>query len=180
MNTHIRDRAVKLLGACTASQTAAALGVDPSYISQLLSEPDFANAVATERAKYVESGMSKDAGWDTIEQKCLNKMTDLVEWVQKPADIMRFAMMANGAKRRSTILGNADSNLGGDTVVHLHLPAAAMVNFQLNAAKEVVAVEGKTLASIPSSALLAHVKGDKQLPQLVAPSQKGMTPDDFI
>lgn len=158
--TGVKERALELLGnGCNAAQTAAALGVTDAYISQLLAEEDFAQAVANGRAALVEKELGRDKQWNTLEDKILEKMHDLINYVQKPGELIRMAAIANAAKRRAAGLLTQDGASDTKTqIIVLQLPAVIEQKYAVNVQGEVVEVNGRPLATINSHLLLKEVQ----------------------
>ena len=95
------ERALNLLGkGVTPSQTAAALGITESAISQLLSRDEFADAVAELRYKNLLSYSERDEKADSIEDRLLKKLNDCIPYLMRPMEIARIYQIINAAKRR--------------------------------------------------------------------------------
>lgn len=160
----LSERIQELLGSgITASVVATTVGCDPSYISQLMENEEFSNGVAVLRAGKAEAGVRRDNKWDEIEDLALERTLQNLQFVHKPTDLVRVAMMANNAKRRAATF-TGDSAAAAPTVV-LNFPVAAVgsiINLQINSESQVVEVDGRSMAPLPT----------KHLQQMVAERRK--------
>lgn len=161
--TEFKNRALMLLGegGCNAAQAAAAIGCDPSYISQLMADDEFAMQVATARSASLEKELKRDANWDTLEDSLLRRMNDMLPFMNRPMEIIRAASIANAAKRRAIRGTAAGDGAGNAQVLVLQLPPIIEHHYTLNQNKEVVEIGGRTMATINSNTLLNHVNGSK-------------------
>lgn len=150
--TTLASRIKSLLGrGLSGNIVASSVGCDPSYISQLMENEDFKREVLELRARGAEGAIERDGKWDSLEQKALSKMEEILPMVMRPADIIRIAQIANAAKRTARELAN-----GGDTagdVVKITLPASATVYLQMNAQSQVVQIDDRSTAPLPTSHL---------------------------
>lgn len=175
----IAERIKELLGqGLPTNVVASAVGCEPSYVSQLMEQEDFKNAVLVARAGKAEGAVKRDNKWDEIESAALERAGSLVSLVSRPSDLIRIAAMANAAKRRSTEFANGSES--ASVTVNLTLPASAVVHFQMNAQAQVVEVDGQSMAPLPSKQLHEKLREraaernsagvvDVKLPELSAP-----------
>ena len=71
----MRDKILKLLGqGLTPQLVATAVGCEPSYVSQLLSEEAFALEVAQARCANLEEATDRDKKYDKLEDAFLQKL----------------------------------------------------------------------------------------------------------
>jgi hypothetical protein len=153
----LAERIKKLLGqGLTGSVVAAAVGCDPSYISQLLDDEDFKRDVSILRASNAEGAVKRDRSWDQVEDMALDKAIQMLPLVSRPSDLVRLAAMANAAKRRATEFAGGSENAA--PVVNLVLPHAASIHFQMNANSQVVEVDGRSMAALPTKHLADKLK----------------------
>lgn len=154
----MKDRLIALLGNGVApSAAAAAVGCDPSYVSQLLKAPDFAAKVAELRSASLMAATERDGKWDSLEDKLLAKLEDLLPFMLRPMEVVKALTAVNAAKRRGA--GQEQSQQVTNVVV-LQLPPVVRQRFQLNAAKEVIEVDGRTLLTMDGSQLLKGLRHD--------------------
>lgn len=155
MNTE--ERALKLLGSGTSQEVVAtALGVSPSYISQLLAKEDFAQKVAELRFVSLQDATNRDGKYDEIEDKLLKKLEDILPYFAKPREIVSAIVAINGAKRRGA---KNESNIHvQQTVVQLNLPGAIKQAFLVDPNNQVVQVGERDLTTIDAKSLLSRLK----------------------
>jgi hypothetical protein len=152
----MKDRILALLGNGVAPEaTAAAVGCTPAYISQLLKEPDFAAKVAELRCANLTQATERDGKYDTLEDKLLAKLEDLIPFMIKPMEVVKALSAMNSAKRRGA---GAESSSTVNNIVVLQLPQVIKNRFQVNDKQEVVEVDGRTLLTIDGSKLLKELK----------------------
>jgi hypothetical protein len=119
------ERALTLLGqGIEPSQVAAAIGVTPARISQLISDPEFAAKVADLRFKSLQKHNERDGSYDSLEDELLEKLKHMIPYMLKPMEVLRAIQVINGAKRRGASSEGAIQNQ--TTVVQLVLPATIM------------------------------------------------------
>ena len=88
-------RIKKLLGnGLPSSAVAEAVGVDPSFVSQLLADEDFKREVLTAKAARAEQALERDARWDRIEDKVLEKAEQMLPLISRPRDLIAIAQVA--------------------------------------------------------------------------------------
>lgn len=172
-----RDRILSLLGSgLDAGVVASAVGVTPSYISQLLKEPEFALAVAEKRTIELTQAKSIDDKWDSFEQRLLEKLEDLIPFFTQPKQILEALRVANSA-RRKTALNTTPINGGSKTYVQINVPAIIINKYKIDMAGGMVEVAGRNLQPMSSKTLLQTLKernggSDGQEPKLLAGTVK--------
>ena len=151
------ERALKLLGAgASQAQTAAALGVDPSLISQMMAQEDFSQQVAAPRFEHAQKHNERDATYDTLEDKTLKQLDKYLPMVTKPMELTRILATLNAAKRRGT---SAPEQIIQQTqVVNLILPTAATPQFVVGGNNQVVRAGDQNLVTIQPHALTDRLK----------------------
>lgn len=134
-----KERAMKLLGQGVEQETVAtALGVSPSYVSQLLSDPEFARAVTELRLKNLEAATDRDSKYDELEDELLDQLRGVSGYMTKPREIAGVLATLNKATRRGIRPENAPQ-VKQDVVV-LVFPAVIQQKFVTNHNNTVVAV----------------------------------------
>lgn len=153
--TSTRERALKLLGQNVDPTTvAAALGVTPAVISQLLSDSEFSRAVSELRFTSLTVETSRDERAGQIEDKLLEKLSNAVEFLVDPMKLALIYSKVNGAKRRGATA--PESIHQNQTVVPLTLPNVIFNQFTqhntvvVNGQNQVVKVGDKDLVTIQS------------------------------
>ena len=141
-----RERAIEFLcqGVSTL-QTAKALGVDPSYISQLRQEPDIAEKIAAAEAAVTKQDLDHDRLLNEAEDLALQRIHANMKFANLGQALAAFKVL-NGAVRRNDKPDAPQSNVT-NIQVNLTLPAAALPSYVMNQRNEIVEVEGKTMVS---------------------------------
>ena len=168
MSTSTESRALSLLGQGLGPETvSSAVGVSISRISQLLSDPVFAEQVAELRFKNLAKHNERDNKYDSLEDHLLVRMQDLLPLMIRPMEILKAISVINAAKRRGS--SSQEAIHGTKTVVQLSLPSNIVniftaQNLQLNVNNQVVKVGDKDLITIPAAALpkLLETKNENQ------------------
>lgn len=156
----MKDKILKLLGSGLApSVVSSAVGCDPSYVSRLLADQDFALEVAKLRCAEVEKGILTDEKYDLLENKLLEKLENVLTFMVRPRDILEAIRVINAAKRRATPGLVAES--GPSKIINLTIPIAVVAKFQLNGTGEVVEIEGRTLTNLPAATLMKSLETKK-------------------
>lgn len=154
--TSTEQRALELLvgGNLTQEQVAGAIGVDPSYISQLISREDFASTLASRRFEVLQSHNARDNKYDALEDTLLEKLEDNVQLMHRPLEILKSLQVINAAKRRGS--GVLDSTTQKQTVINLVLPTQIIQRFsQTNIHNQVIKAGSQELLTIQSANLLS-------------------------
>lgn len=156
-----KNRILALLGNGVApGLVASAVGCDHSYISQLLSNEEFALSVATLRCKDLEEVKERDNRYDKIEDKLLERLENIIPFIMRPREILHALQVVNSAKRRSLELqgsASATQNITNNNVVILQLPTKTINTFELSAQNEVVSVQGKALVPMSTDVLMKQL-----------------------
>lgn len=151
------ERAIKLLGSgLRPEQVATAIGVDPSRISQLLADQNFAAAVANLRFEALQRHNATDEAYDTIEEALIEKLSDVLPLMLKPMEILKAISVINAAKRRGQ---SAPDNITQQaTVVNLVMPTQIIQKFSMNSNNQITNVGSQTLQTMQSNVLLESTK----------------------
>ena len=158
----IKDRAVALLGqGVRPSIVAEACGVSPAYVSQILQEPAVAEEVARLRAVVLEKAVEHDTNLGRVEELALRKVESSLMFVKSPLEAARIFQIVNGAKRKAQIQDTSDAGIGGGDVLTILLPKAATEIFiKTNSQNQVIDVDGRSLAPMPSRMLTQFKKSE--------------------
>lgn len=174
-NTNIdnstESRALALLGSgISASVVAASLGVTESRISQLLSEDEFAQKVANLRYENLQKHNQRDATYDSLEDKLLQKMEDALPLMHRPMEILKSISVINAAKRRGT--STPDAILEKQQVIQLQIPIQIINKFTVNPEGQVTKIisenSEQSLLTIQSGSLDALIKEKRNDAKLIA------------
>lgn len=148
----------ELLGSgLTPEIVASAVGCDQSYISQLLSDENFAGEVAALRTVALANTTKRDGAINTAEDKLLDKLHEVIDSgaIYKPTDVLRAFQVVNNAHRR----GQPVHAAGGvvNNIIQLVLPTHVIRKFTTSRANEVIEVEGQTMVTMPAHTLLQRL-----------------------
>lgn len=159
----------RLLGILAAGvpHTAAALavGVSDSYISQLLATPEFSTALAERRSHRLESSIKYENTVESVRDRALKVLDSKLAFVKGPLEAARIFQILDSARRGTATPPTEATPLGVQQVAVI-LPQAAKVHISMNSQNQVIEVEGRSMATLPSKALPAlakQVEADKQL-----------------
>lgn len=163
--TGIADKALELLGqGVSQEQTALALGVSASAISQLMAQDEFAQKVQELRFNNLQSRNIRDATLDKLEDAALKKLDDLLPMVMKPMEATRILQVVNAAKRRGASAPEHITNTR--EIVNLTLPVSIVNQFQISTTSDnrVLSAGNQELVTIQSHRLgnLLEKKGVSQ------------------
>lgn len=152
-STSTEVRALALLGkGIPPSAVAAALGVDPSRITQLLSDDTFAAQVIEAKFESLSKHATRDLTIDAIEDSLLEKLKDTLPYMTRPMEILKSFSVINAAKRRA--LGHSEQVTQQQTIVQLNIPSIVVQKFSQNIHNQVVSIGDQSLVTIQSSQLL--------------------------
>lgn len=145
-----RERALTLLGSgLSPTVVASALGVTESYISQLLSEEEFAIQVTQLRYESLAKHNARDAELDKLEDKLIEKMHNLLPLMIRPMEVIRAFSIINAAKRRGA--STPQQITEQQTLVNLNIPITVENKFVVTSDNQVVEVNSQTLLPMQSS-----------------------------
>lgn len=156
------DQVKELLGCGLSNEVvASAVGCDPSYISQLLSDENFAAEISALRVTALAANNQRDKSINSIEDALLVKLHELVEgnMIYKPDQVLRAFHVVNNAKRRG--VAAHEGQVVNNTVVNLQIPRSVVNNFVVDARGTVVEVEGQTMVTMPAHQLLRTLAQEK-------------------
>jgi hypothetical protein len=153
----MKDQIIEMLGrGIPATQVAAAVGCDDSYISQLLASEEVSQQVSEAKAKNFSAFIAHDNDINAAEEAALKKVVGLVPFITKPSEAVRVFSVLNAAKRRTA--DAASNSQAVAQTVSLELPAAARVRFTLTQDKQVIEIEGRSMATLPAKSLAARLE----------------------
>lgn len=156
----IEERALSLLGnGISAESTAAALGVTPARISQLLSDEAFSEEVTKLRYKKLQKHNRRDAKYDDIEEKLITKLDKSLPFLVKPRDILSALQIINGAKRRGQ--DSTETAVANTNIVNIAIPTAIAQKFTVNINNHVIKAGEQELITMQSGTLLDKIKAER-------------------
>lgn len=165
--TATEDRALSLLGQGLGVEIVAnAVGVSPSRISQLLSEPEFASRVAELRYANLVKHSAIDAKYDEMESELQARMKDLIPFMMKPLEVMKALQVINAAKRRGASAPEAIT--AQQNVVQLVMPTQIINNFTqqaitVNVNNQVVKAGEQELVTVQSANMTKMLEASQAL-----------------
>lgn len=147
-----KERAVELLcQGVPTSQVAEALGVDPSYVSQLRADPGIMEKLAASQAIRTLEDVQHDSTIDEAEALALGKIKQTLPFANFGQALAAFKVL-NSAERRNT-RAQASGAVTQNIQVNLTLPVAALPNYVMNSRSEIVEVEGQTMLTATAKSL---------------------------
>lgn len=153
---------------------ADAVGCDPSYVSQVKSDPDVAAQIAAARIDSVEEAVLHDDILDRTELKALQRIERSLPSANFSQALAAYKILNAAARKNAP--QSSQQNLGTHIHVSLTLPASALPNYVKNAQNEIIEVDGRTMVTATTAgidALLAAraTKHQESLP-LITDVQK--------
>lgn len=149
----MKDRILSYLGqGLKPADVASIVGCSPSYISQLLTDPDFkaqALALRTDATRETSEDKILTNKYLAIEHKLLAAMEGQMAFAELPAITRALEVVANRQeKRMARIHAPTIAQQATQVVVNLTLPSHAVPEYQINAQREVVAIDSKPIAPL--------------------------------
>lgn len=158
-HTSTESRALTLLGSgVSPEQVAAALGVTPSTISQLLSRDDFALQVSQLRYEALSKHNLRDATYDALEDALLLKLKDLLPLMMRPMEILKALQTLNGAKRRGA--SAPEQITSQQNIVNIVIPTTIINKFVTNSRNQVIQTGTQELETMQSGSLLRKLRNN--------------------
>lgn len=151
-----KNQARDLLGSgLSTNVVASALGCSDGYISQLLSNEEFAAEVSRLRLLNLQSHNRRDGVVNSIEDALLEKLQDAISQnaFYKPKDLLHAFAVVNSAKRRG-VTHTDTAAPAGSTIINLNIPAPVARRFTIDSRGEVLQVDEQTLVTMPTGQLL--------------------------
>jgi hypothetical protein len=152
--TSAQSRALSLLGQGIGPEVvASAVGVSVSYISQLLSDPEFAGQVSSLRYESLAKHNVRDSAYNSLEDSLVEKMRDCLPYMIRPLEILKAIQIINSAKRRGS--STPDSILAQKEVVSLVMPTQIIQQFTTNINNQVIQAGTQELITVQSAGMNA-------------------------
>lgn len=152
----MQEKIVELLGrGIPATQVAAAVGCDPSFVSQLLADEAVTAKVMSLRATHFSRFAEQDSSLDAAEAAALTKVGNLIPFITRPGEAINAYRVLNAAKRRTS--GTLQEAAPAQTLV-LDLPEASRVRFTVSADRQVIEIEGRSLTTMPARTLASRLE----------------------
>lgn len=144
-------RALELLGTGSLSieMVASACGVTPARISQLLSEPEFAEEVSARRFASLQRHNKRDDSYDEMEDALIDQFRQVMPMMMRPAEILKGIQVINAAKRRG--IQSPETSSAQGTVVTINIPTKIVQHFTTNIHNQVIQAGSQDLITMQSS-----------------------------
>lgn len=174
----VKERAIELLGdGVPQVSVAAMLGVDDSYVSQLMADEHIRQQVSERRAKKAGTYVHHDNEIDRLEDAALQKLGRLIPMENNVGRVAAVFRILNSAQRRSnTGTGNVQPT---GNVVTLQLPAAARIALQLTADRQVIEIDGRSMVPMQAAGVQKMLK-EHQARRLLEHSEQSMVQDASV
>jgi transcriptional regulator with XRE-family HTH domain len=164
----MQDKIISLLAkGLSQAEVARATGLTAGYISQVASDPINESLLAELAAKNINSKVTLDDTYDSIEEKAAAIILDTLNTkgsLMEPMKVMKLMQVANSAKRR--ISNELKENASASSyTVNIQLPNVAMPHLTLikSSSNEVLQVGELELLTMPSSLVREQAnKRDKE------------------
>lgn len=158
-STQINRIATLLASGLNAAQVSSIVNLSPSRISQIAATDEFKNIYAAKR----EESEKKDVEETAIAAKYLSAEHALIDQVVAMApsaelrDVTAALRVVAERQEKAAIRKNPihAATIVHNNIVQLQLPSHALPEITLNAEREVIAVNDKTLAPLPSQSVTA-------------------------
>lgn len=131
---------------------ASSCGVTPAYVSQLLEQQEVRDEIALLKSGELEVALQADDNLEKLETKALRIMEQKLPFVKSAIEAVKIAQTLNGMKRKAAV-GNTDSDVLAAQQVVITIPRGAALHFKTNESNQVIEVEGRAMAPLPSKAL---------------------------
>lgn len=156
-----KDQALALLSqGLKQSVVASALGVEESYVSQLLTDEDFAAELAQKKKELSVADVAYDTKLDRATEDALDRIETKLPFANLQQTLQAFKVL-DGAKRRKERGTPGAENAG--VTVNILLPTVIAPRYLQNQSGEIVEVEGQTMLSATPKNLEELVQKRKQL-----------------
>jgi len=156
-SSSVEERALDLLGSGVSPEScAAALGVTPGLISQLLAKDSFSTEVATIRYKNLQKHNERDGKYDGLEDALIKKLEASLGLLVRPESILKAISIVNSATRRGQSTPQQVTNT--QNIVQLTLPAKMAAKITINIDNQVVKAGDQELLTMQSGNLLKQVE----------------------
>ena len=153
-----RDKIIKYLGqGIQQSIVASSCGVTPAYISQMLELEDVRSAIAAEQAGQLEVALESDANIERIEKKALAMVETRLPMVTSAMEAAKIFATLNASKKKVTAGARTEDAISAQQVV-ITVPRGASIHFKVSEQNQVIEVDGRSMAPLPSSGLAALSK----------------------
>lgn len=180
----VREKIIGYLAAGVSQSVAAeAAGVTDGYVSQLLEQEGVREEIALKRSAKLEQHIKTD---DSIERGEELALKMLVKKLESPLGVsfkegLQAFSVFNAAKKKTEAGAGGNGTGSVDHVVFV-LPKAAKIMIQVNSDNQIIEVDGKTTAPLPSKVLpqmqkRLELQRTQELPHVVDIKEKAKVLD---
>lgn len=143
-------------------QAAKANGVDDSYVSQLMADPDFSDQVRESVERLTADAIQIDQDYLEIEKDAVSKLKMQTKMVTNVDQLMRVARFANEAKKKVAMNPLGSESAGTIKPVQLILPKIVVQQITITPNNEIVGVGDRTLVTMNSKSMQSLVQRHKE------------------
>lgn len=133
-----------------AANAAMALGLTELEVATALADPEFSAALAAERGEKLEAAIAHDGKIESVEEKALKVLEQKLPFVRNPLEAARIFQILNSSRKRTATDSGANQQSLGAQSVNIVLPKAAQVLISMNSLNQVIEVQGRSMATLPS------------------------------
>lgn len=146
------------------TEIALAVGCEPSYITQLRTDPEIVSLVQEHRAAMTAQDVAFDSKLESAEQKALDMIEQKLPFANFGQSLNAFKIL-NGARKRRDGPEDAASNV---TQVVLVMPVQHLPKYVTNQTNEIIEVEGRTMVTATPKSLERVLEEKQGTPALAA------------
>lgn len=178
----MRDRILTYLSqGLKPVQVASIVGVTASYISQLLKEASFVEALNAKRAELKVSLEDEDKAltnkYLSLEHRLLDSIETAMGFAELPAIVRALEVVGNRQEKRLVRLATplrVPGEANSPVVVNITLPSHAIPEYSLSNQKEVIAVGGKEIVPLSSEGVkhLFHDLAEKRKEEAIKAAEE--------
>jgi hypothetical protein len=163
-----QDYVIRLLAQnVPTTQIAAAVGCDPSYISQLKSDPTIQSHVEAQKSEATLEDIKFDDMLARAEQLALERIEKTLPFANMMQSLAALKIL-NSARRRNEKI-DMPQTVTNNLTVNLTLPTTAMPRFVTNSNNEIIEVEGQTMLSATPRSLDSLLNKKLGIPESATP-----------
>ena len=150
----IKAKAAMLLGKnISTGTTASLLGVSDSLVSQYKEDPEFAELVSMMQIESTLAASMHDAKLDELESRAVDKLSEVLDYVSRPMEVVAMVKAINSLTRRSAQVPLQSNELSNVAVLELPKGVGVRIAVELkyNTSNEVVEVNERPMQTMSSA-----------------------------
>lgn len=137
----VEAKAMQLLGKNISQEVvAAACGVTPGRISQLMADEEFRAQVQELKFKNISQVTQLDETYDSLEERTLAKLKTSLDAMWKPRELLHAIQVLNSAKRRGNIVADPTA-VPASRSIALTMPVMIVNKFIKNINNQILEVQ---------------------------------------